>query len=255
MSFEPRQPCDAWGPPVLNRLRPDEERYARRMARIARWDRPIESRGQRLRAWANMLLVDHGIFRLAYLNAHRVTPRLWRAAQPAPGQIAWFASQGVKTIVNLRGGREHGAWPLQREACERHGIALVEFVLRSRGAPERETILGAKDFFATLDEPALVHCKSGADRAGFFAALYLLIHEGRPLAEAMGQLSLRYGHFRFAKTGILDAFFEAYRDEGEAKGIAFLDWARDVYDPARLEAGFKPGFFSSLLADGLIRRE
>jgi protein tyrosine/serine phosphatase len=255
MSFEPRPPCNAREAPVLNSLRPDEERYARRMARIARWDRPIESRGQRLRAWANMLLVDHGIFRLAYLNAHKVTPRLWRAAQPAPGQIAWFARQGVKTIVNLRGGREHGAWPLQREACERHGIELVEFVLRSRGAPERETILAAQDFFASLKEPALVHCKSGADRAGFFAALYLLIHEGRPLAEAMRQLSLRYGHFRFAKTGILDAFFETYRVEGEAKGIAFLDWARDIYDPARLEAEFKPGFFSSLLADWLIRRE
>ena len=99
---------------MLSRLRPDEERYARRMARIARWDRPIEGRGQRLRAWANMLLVDHGIFRLAYLNAHRVTPRLWRSAQPAPGQIAAFARKGVKTIVNLRGGREHGSWPLQK---------------------------------------------------------------------------------------------------------------------------------------------
>ena len=182
---------------MLNRLRPDEERYARRMARIARWDRPIEAAAERLRAWANMLLVDHGIFRLAYLNAHRVTPRLWRAAQPAPGQIAWFARQGVQTIVNLRGGREHGSWPLQREACERHGIALVDFVLRSRGAPERETILGARAFFATLKEPALVHCKSGADRAGFFAALYLLIHEGRPLDEAMQQLSLALRPFPF----------------------------------------------------------
>jgi protein tyrosine/serine phosphatase len=255
MSFEPRQPCDTRSPPVLNRLRPDEERYARRMARIARWDRPIESRGQRLRAWANMLLVDHGIFRLAYLNAHKVTPRLWRAAQPAPGQIAWFARQGVKTIINLRGGREHGSWPLQREACERHGIALVDFVLRSRGAPDRETILASKDFFATLKEPALVHCKSGADRAGFFAALYLLVHEERPLDEAMRQLSLRYGHFRFAKTGILDAFFDTYRIEGAAKGIAFLDWVRDVYDPERLEREFRPGFLSSLLADRLIRRE
>lgn len=236
-------------------MRPDEERYARRMARIARWDQPIEGQAARLKAWANMLLVDHGIFRLAYLNAHRVTPRLWRAAQPSPGQIARFARAGVKTIVNLRGGREHGSWPLQREACERHGIRLVEFVLRSRGAPERETILGAKAFFDTLDEPALVHCKSGADRAGFFSALYLLIHEGRPLDEATAQLSLRYGHFRFAKTGILDAFFDTYRHEGAAKGMAFLDWVETAYDPQRLEREFRPGFFSSLLADHLIRRE
>ncbi len=237
------------------RRRPDEERYARRMARIARWDRPLVGRLDRIRAWSNMLLADHGIFRLAYLNAHRVTPGLWRAAQPAPTDIAWFARQGVKTIVNLRGGREHGAWPLQREACERHGIALVEFVLRSRGAPDRETILGAGAFFESLQEPALVHCKSGADRAGFFSALYLLIHEKRPLDEAMRQLSLRYGHFRFAKTGILDAFFEAYRREGEAKGIAFLDWVATIYDPARLEREFKTGFFSSLIADRLVRRE
>lgn len=240
---------------MLNRLRPDEERYARRMARIARWDRPIEGTPARLRAWANMLLVDHGIFRLAYLNAHKVTPRLWRAAQPAPGQIARFARLGVKTIVNLRGGREHGSWPLQREACERHGIRLVDFVLRSRGAPDRATILDAKAFFATLTEPALVHCKSGADRAGFFSALYLLLHENRPLDEATRQLSLRYGHFRFAKTGILDAFFDAYRREGEAKGIAFLDWVGTVYDPERLEREFRPGFLSSLIADRLIRRE
>lgn len=240
---------------MLSRRRPDEERYARRMARIARWDRPIEGGAARLRAWTNMLLVDHGIFRLAYLNAHKVTPRLWRAAQPAPNQIARFARLGVRTIVNLRGGREHGSWPLQREACERHGIALVDFVLRSRGAPERETILGSKAFFETLTEPALVHCKSGADRAGFFSALYLLVHEGRPLAEATRQLSLRYGHFRFAKTGILDAFFDAYRREGEAKGIGFLDWVATVYDPERLEREFKPGFLSSLVADRLIRRE
>lgn len=240
---------------MLSRLRPDEERYARRMARIARWDKPIEGRAERLRAWANMLVVDHGVFRLAYLNAHRVTPKLWRAAQPSPGQIARFAREGVRAIVNLRGGREHGSWPLQREACERHGVALVDFVLRSRGAPDRETILGAKAFFAALPEPALVHCKSGADRAGFFAALYLLIHEGRPLDEAAAQLSLRYGHFRFAKTGILDAFFEAYRREGEAKGKAFLDWVATDYDPVRLEREFKPGFLSSLLADRIIKRE
>lgn len=240
---------------MLNRLRPDEERYARRMARIARWDRPIGGAADRMRAWANMLLVDHGIFRLAYLNAHRVTPKLWRAAQPAPNQIARFAREGVKTIVNLRGGREHGSWQLQREACERHGVALVDFVLRSRGAPDRETILGARAFFASLQEPALVHCKSGADRAGFFAALYLLIHERRSLDEAVKQLSLRYGHFRFAKTGILDAFFEAYRREGYAKGIGFLDWVATTYDPDKLEREFKPGFLSSLVADRLIRRE
>ncbi len=243
---------------MINRWRKPEERYARRMARIARWDRPITGWRDRLAAWTNLLFVDHGVFRLAYLNAHKVSDRLWRAAQPAPGDIARFAQAGVRTIINLRGGREHGAWPLEREACERHGIALVDLVLRSREAPDKETLLSLPAFFAGLEWPALVHCKSGADRAGLFSALYLLIHEGRPLAEAKAQLSFRYGHYRYAKTGILDAFLDMYAREGlQADGALkpFLAWVQEDYDPARLTAEFKPGMLSDLIVDKVLRRE
>ncbi|MGL4727256.1 MAG: fused DSP-PTPase phosphatase/NAD kinase-like protein [Bosea sp. (in: a-proteobacteria)] len=243
---------------MLNRWRKPEERYARRMARIARWDRPLQGWRDRAVAWASLLFIDHGIFRLAYLNAHKVSDQLWRAAQPAPGDIARFAKAGVKTIINLRGGREHGAWPLEREACERHGIALVDLVLRSREAPDKETLLSLPAFFASVQWPAMVHCKSGADRAGLFSALYVLIHEGRTLEEAMAQLSWRYGHYRYAKTGILDAFFEMYALEGkQADGSLkpFLDWVREDYDPARLAADFKPGMISDLVVDKILRRE
>jgi protein tyrosine/serine phosphatase len=225
------------------------------MARIARWDRPILGNGARIRAWANMLLVDHGVFRLVYLNKHRVTDRLWRSAQPAPHQIARLAAEGVRTFINLRGGREHGSWQLQKDACDRLGLTLVELVVRSREAPDRDTILAARDLFARMRYPAVLHCKSGADRAGFVAALYLVLQEGRPVSEALAQLSPRFGHFRFAKTGILDAFFERYLDEGEAKGIAFLDWVERIYDPQSLMRDFKPRFWSDLLIDRIIRRE
>jgi hypothetical protein len=75
------------------------------------------------------------------------------------------------------------------------------------------------------------------------------------LTEALAQLSPRYGHFRFAKTGILDEFLLTYQREGEPNGIAFLDWVRDHYDPERLEREFKPHALSSFIADRLIRRE
>ncbi len=239
----------------MNRFLKPETRYARRMARIERWNRPIRGAGDRWRAWAHMLLADHGIFRLAYLNKHRVGSGLLRSAQPAPHQIRRLAREGVRTIVNLRGGREHGSWSLEREACEREGIRLVDFVVRSREAPSRETVLAVRDFLAGLEYPALVHCKSGADRAGLFAALYLVIHEGRPVTEAMGQLSLRYGHFRFAKTGVLDAFFERYRIEGESVGMPFLQWVEEVYDPQALLRDFRPSFWSDLVVDRIMRRE
>lgn len=239
----------------MNRFLKPETRYARRMARIARWDRPVESPVSRVRAWAHMLLVDHGVFRLVYLNKHRVSVRLWRSAQPAPHQLARLKAQGVRTIVNLRGGREHGSWQLQKDACDRLGLTLTEFVVRSREAPDRAAILAAKQFFDTLAYPAVFHCKSGADRAGFVAALWLVLQEGRSVDEALRQLSPRYGHFRFAKTGILDAFFERYRSEGEARGVPFLEWVETIYDPRALERDFKPHFWSELIADRLMRRE
>ncbi len=240
---------------MINKFLKPEIRYARRMARIARWDRPVESGAGRVRAWAHMLLVDHGVFRLLYLNKHRVSDRLWRSAQPAPHQIARLKAEGVRTIVNLRGGREHGSWQLQKEICGRLGLNLAEFIVRSRGAPDRDAILKAKDFFDRIEYPAILHCKSGADRAGFVAALYLIVHEGRPVEEALRQLSLRYGHFRFSKTGILDAFFERYRLEGEARGMGFLDWVDQVYDPEALERDFRPSFWSDLVVDRIMRRE
>jgi protein tyrosine/serine phosphatase len=101
----------------------------------------------------------------------------------------------------------------------------------------------------------VLHCKSGADRVGFLAALYLMVHEGRPADEAMRQLSLRYGHFRFAKTGILDAFFERYRLEGEAQGVAFLEWVERTYDPDALQREFRPRFWSDFMVDRIMRRE
>ena len=244
-----------WSARLLNRFLPPERRYSRRLERIARWDRPIAGRRARLAAWANMLFVDHGVFRLAYANLFRVTDELWRSSQPSPGQIAAFARRGGRTIVNLRGGREHGSWPLQREACERHGVALVDFVLRSREPPDREALLRLPQLFDGLLYPVLVHCKSGADRAGLFAALFLMVREGATVADARRQLSLRFGHFRFAKTGILDAFLDAYERDGEARGVAFLDWVANGYDPAALAGTYRSGFWSSLVADRLIRRE
>ncbi len=200
-----------------------------------------------------MIFADHGALRLVYLNRHQVSHKLWRCAQPAPQQIASFAAAGVRTVVNLRGGTGHGGWPLEKEACDQHGIALVPFAIRSTEAPDRDMILRAKEFFATLEYPAVAHCKSGADRAGFFAALYILL-EGGTAAEAMEQLSLRYGHNRYAKTGILDVFLERYRDQGEARGIPFLEWVERHYDAEALAREFKPAPWADFLTARVMRR-
>ncbi|PVE21901.1 protein tyrosine phosphatase [Microvirga sp. KLBC 81] len=225
------------------------------MARVVRWDRPIRGTRDRIAAWVNMLFVDHGVFRLINSNRHLVADKVWRSAQPAPHQLARLARAGVRTIVNLRGQREHGSWQLQREACDKHGLDLVELTIRSRAAPSVETIREAKKVFDSLRYPALIHCKSGADRAGFAATLYLILQEGASVADARKQLSLRYGHIRFGKTGILDAFFEQYQREGEAVGMSLLEWVEQEYSPEKLERDFRPYALADLLLDRVLRRE
>ncbi|MCP5431912.1 MAG: tyrosine-protein phosphatase [Alphaproteobacteria bacterium] len=202
-----------------------------------------------------MVFVDHGIFRFLYANRHRVTDRLWRSSQPAPHQIAHLARKGVRTIVNLRGGRGSGAHFLEARACARAGIALVDFTLRSREPPDRDTILGLKALFDGIAYPALMHCKSGADRVGLAAALYLLLVEGRDVEEAKGQLSLRYGHVRQAKTGVLDAFLDAYATAARERPVGFLEWVETAYDPARVKADFHASALGNVLVDWVLRRE
>ena len=73
-------------------------------------------------------------------------------------------------------------------------------------------MFAAKDLFESIEYPALMHCKSGADRAGLMSVLYKLLREKVPFEQAVEQLSLKYLHVKHGKTGMLDAFFQAYAD-------------------------------------------
>ncbi len=101
--------------------------------------------------------------------------------------------------------------------------------------------------------PALVHCKSGADRAGLAAGLFVLL-QGGTTKEALRQLSLRFGHIKQSKTGILDAFFLTYAREAEGRKD-FLDWVREDYDENALRAAFKAGKLAGFVNDRVLRRE
>lgn len=189
--------------------------------------------------WFDMLFVDHGILRLAYVNQHRLGEKAWRSAQPAPHNIRAMAGKGVRTIVNLRGQRVCGSYWLERRACERYGIRLVDFQIRSRAAPSKEELRQIRELFERIEYPMLMHCKSGADRAGLMSVLYRFLVDGIPLEKAKDELSWRYGHIRQAETGILDAFFEQYLADNARQPMPFFEWVETVYDPDALRASFR----------------
>jgi trehalose/maltose hydrolase-like predicted phosphorylase len=48
-----------------------------------------------------VLLVDHGIFRMVYANCHKLSDKAWRSAQPAPHHIRRFADAGLVRSLPL----------------------------------------------------------------------------------------------------------------------------------------------------------
>ncbi len=216
----------------------------------------------RKRAWAQLMLGDHGFLRTVYDNTHEVAPgKMWRTYQPSPAHLERWAAKGVRTVINLRGDNPSGFLFLEEETCARLGLRLVNFRVYSREAPSKETLHGARKLFAEIEYPAIMHCKSGADRAGLMSVLYLFLHEGVALNQALDQLSFKYGHVKAGKTGVIDAAFENYIAYAKANNIpltsvdGFFDWVDRDYDPAAVKTAFRSKGWGDLLTEVILRRE
>ena len=209
-------------------------------------------------AWGNALFIDHAILRLGWRNWGVVAPgRLYRSNHPLPWQIRLAARHhGIRTVINLRGNRaDCGADALSRAEAARLGLAHIDAPFESRGAPHKDRILRLAAIFQDMHEPALIHCKSGADRTGLAAGLWLML-QGRPVAEALAQLSLRHGHVAASRTGILDAFFKSFAVFQQANPeVPFLEWVQGTYDEAALRESFSSNPWADRLVDQVLRRE
>ena len=219
-------------------------------------DFDLSTPGGRLSTTLNYLWNDHAYLRLGFSNAHWISDELVRTNQPWPFQLAEWKRRGVKTIINLRGGFDAGFHALEKDACQRLGLTMVDFTVTSREVPSRARVHGAKDLFETIEYPALMHCKSGADRAGIMSVFYMHFRQGKTIREALEQLSLKYLHIKQGKTGVLDYTFERYLAEGEPAGQSFLEWVDSpAYDEAAIKADFRSQMWGRLLTEGVLKRE
>jgi protein tyrosine/serine phosphatase len=215
----------------------------------------VDTAGGRALAWVDSLCIDHAIFRVAFSNFGTVIPgRLYRGNHPTPARIRRLARGfGLRTVINLRGATGTGSYHLSRDAALKLGLEYIDLSLESRGAPQRERILRLHDIYRAMPGPGLLHCKSGADRAGLAAGLCLLF-EGGSARDALQQLSWRYGHIRQARTGILDAFFMRYQRDGEGRK-PFFDWLDQDYDEAALRRDFHANGLASFINDWVLVHE
>ncbi|MEM6578980.1 MAG: tyrosine-protein phosphatase [Pseudomonadota bacterium] len=192
----------------------------------------------RRRAHIYNMWFDHAALRIFWTNFFEVAPGVYRSNQPTHKRFERLKEKGIRTVLNLRGAAGAAHYLTEKESCEALGLELVDVNMLARHAPPREEVLKLIDAFRTIERPFVMHCKSGADRAGFASAVYLLVIEGRPMSEARKMLSPKYLHFRFTKTGILDHILDVYNARNTREPIGFEEWIRTEYDAQAMQADY-----------------
>lgn len=177
--------------------------------------------------------IDVGFLRHRWTNDGKIAPGVFRANHPNEKRFKDYAESGIRTVVNLRNDTERAPSKFSNEFTISNGMTYVSYPLFPRRAPTREELLGLIELFPTLEKPILFHCKSGADRTGLTAAIWLLTQENTPLSEARVELSLKYIHRRDSETGVLDEILDGY-EPFEAE-LSFPQWVAEHYDPQDAE--------------------
>lgn len=217
----------------------------------------LNSSWKRIKAYIHAWLIDHEILRSLYRNFYKLSNNAYRSSHPSPSFIKKLHQQhGIKTILSMRGKDLSGAYLLEKEACDKYGITLINHPMSSRSLPDVDKILQAKHILETAEYPILLHCKSGADRAGMMSVFYKLFIEKEPINDALKQLSMKYGHFRWADTGKLDYFFDSYLEyKTQHPNIEFIEWLENHYDKPKLDHDFQSSGWANIVVNKILKRE
>lgn len=181
---------------------------------------------------------DHAFLRVFWTNFYEIAPGVYRSNQPTHARFETYKKMGIRTVVNLRGEEKYSHYLFEKETCEALGLKLMNAKLWARNAASRHRIVYVIDTLRAAEKPFVFHCKSGADRAGFVAAMYLMVFENQPVEVARRQLSLKYMHLDFTATGVQDYILDVYAARNARSPIGFEDWIRSEYDATSIQAGF-----------------
>jgi len=201
--------------------------------------RDISSSSGRFWAHIHFHLMDHAFLRVFWNNFHQVCDEVYRANQPSPAHLKSYRDKGIKAVLNLRGFVQQSYALFEEDSCKKLGLELISIPLSSSSAPQPEKLLEIIGIIEKIPKPFVLHCKSGADRAGLVSALYLIVIKKLSVAEAKKQLSFKYLHLDFTKTGILDYIFDVFSERLKIEDIDFCDWLKKEYNANILNSAFK----------------
>ncbi len=109
-------------------------------------------------------------------NFHQVDQNLYRGAQPTVDGLRNLANLGVKTIIDLRHGRERA--DNEERAAEALGLRYISVPMKGLEAPTTQQIESLLSVLNAADQgPVFVHCREGKDRTGTVIACYRIAHD------------------------------------------------------------------------------
>ncbi|WP_242500385.1 tyrosine-protein phosphatase [Tropicimonas sp. IMCC6043] len=190
----------------------------------------ISTPRMRRQAWWHFNLFDHAFLRVPWTNFDKVAEGVYRSNHPGPRRLVRYKEMGIRGVLNLRGDDGYSPWLFEKEACEALGLDLRVAKIYARKAAGRSEIISLIDTMREMPKPFVMHCKSGADRAGFASVLYKVIFEGTPVEEARKHLAVKYIHFDWTETGIVDHIIDLYELRNAAAPIDMESWFRTEYD-------------------------
>ncbi len=221
---------------MFERLQDWVETVERRMRRSFGDD--ISTPWKRFLAWVHFNLFDHAFLRLLWTNFDQVAEGVYRSNHPGPGRLRRYRKRGIRSVLNLRGSDGYSPWLFEEEACSDLGLDLEVAKIYARKAPKQWEILHLIDTMRAMEKPFVMHCKSGADRAGFAAVLYKVIIEGASLEEARKHLGVKYLHLDWTATGIVDHIIDMYEDRNAESPIDMETWFRTEYSHRKAARSF-----------------
>ncbi len=149
-------------------------------------------------------------------NLHRVTPELWRGAQPTAEGLRELDRIGVRTVLSLR------AFHADDLPADAH-FEYERISFKSWHPEDEDVVRFLRIVTDPARQPVFVHCQHGADRTGMMCAIYRVAYCGWTKDEALAEMTEGGFGFHAIWSNLVDYVREldidALRASAEATGV------------------------------------
>ncbi len=124
---------------------------------------------------------------------------LYRSGQLNSIDLAKLINKhGIKTVINLRGtNKDQSWWQDEKMVTESMGVKFCNIRMSADKFPTQKKLSKLLYMYDNAQRPILIHCKSGRDRTGEAAALWVLEKMNGSTKKALKELSFtQYQHVK-----------------------------------------------------------